>query len=291
MNYPDELVEIPNLGGFNYRQGNRIYRYVYVGERVTKEDGTTTHPKAKMIGCVIDSAQGQKLLPNEFYYELMQIPAPVSGRKEGPGRKAQKNKSESKAESAVTSSVQSTVKAADSTYVSGYGLCVATLARQLKLDYALQCTFGAERGSRVLALAAYLCAGQHSSLYDLGNFVDSEFAGIKLMGVELAGHEAAGSEGDINKWNGNKRGGNKGSGFEGAGSGGVGLESSGLESAATGAEDTFNSGPGSWPGSWSDLSSETTPESLPVSKSQSGSYLERDKVEALLKSLKGGAIN
>ena len=298
-------MEIPNLSGYNYRQGNRVYRYVYVGERVTKEDGTTTHPKAKMIGCVIDSAQGQKLLPNEFYYELMQIPAPASGRKEGPGRKAQRNKPESMAESSVTSSVKSAEKTAASSYVSGYGLCVATLARQLKLDYALQCIFGAERGSRLLALAAYLCAGQHSSLYDLGNFVDSEFAGIKLMGVELTGHEAAGSEGDVNQGDGNKRDGNEGSGFESAwlesagfesaGSEGVGLENSGLESsrlesAATRSTGTFNSGEDSWPGSWSDLRSETTPESLPGSKSQSqsGSYLGRSEVEALLESLKTG---
>ena len=88
MIFPFERVPVPDMGGYVKTQGKRRYYFVYVGERLLNEKtGNTTHPKAKCIGRLEPCEQGDELMPNEFYYELMGLSEPGVAVKEGVGRK------------------------------------------------------------------------------------------------------------------------------------------------------------------------------------------------------------
>ena len=166
MIFPFERVPVPNMGGYVKTQGERRYYFVYVGERLFNEKkGLTTHPKAKCIGRLEPCEQGDELMPNEFYYELMGIPEPGVAVKEGVGRKPYHQKA-----------LPLEKRASHSEIAMGYGLTVTVIARQLGLDEALEDAFGHEDGRNVLALAAFLCERQRSSLSNLDQFIGTHLA-------------------------------------------------------------------------------------------------------------------
>ena len=166
MIFPFERVPVPNMGGYVKTQGNRRYYFVYVGERLLNEKkGRTTHSKAKCIGRLEPCEQGDELMPNEFYYELMGLSEPSVAVKEGVGRKPYHQKAQSLEK-----------RASHSEIAMGYGLTITVIARQLGLDEALEDAFGHECGRNVLALAAFLCERQRSSLSNLDQFIGTHLA-------------------------------------------------------------------------------------------------------------------
>ena len=166
MIYPFIRVPIPQLGGYIGINGKHKYLYVYVGERQISKDGRSTHPKSKAIGRIEKNENGQdELIPNDAYYEVMDLPKPELAVKEGVGRKPYKQRAPS---------LNDRVDFAE--YAVGYGVSILLLSAQTGLNTALENAFGKERTQKILTLASYLCERAHSSLSALGEFIDEHFA-------------------------------------------------------------------------------------------------------------------
>lgn len=166
MIYPFIRVPIPELGGYIGVNGKHKYLYVYVGERQVGKDGRSTHPKSKAIGRIEKNAAGfDELMPNEAYYDVMGLPKPELAVKEGTGRKPYKQR---------MPSLKDRPDFAE--YAVGYGVSIELLSAKIGLSTALENAFGEERAQKILTLASYLCESAHSSLAELGDFIDEHFA-------------------------------------------------------------------------------------------------------------------
>lgn len=171
MIYPDIRVDIPDMGGYINSRGDVQYLYVYIGDRqVVDGTGKTKRPKSKCIGRVeSDENNNPVLMPNTQYYELMGLPQPSLAVIEGTGRKPWHQKPEP---------IQS--RALDSEITMGYGLVVSLLSEELGLTGVLEEAFGAERGRKILSLAAFMCERAHSSMGGLDAFIGNHLAGTSF---------------------------------------------------------------------------------------------------------------
>ena len=166
MIYPFIRVPIPELGGYIGVNGKHKYLYVYVGDRQIGKDGRSTHPKSRAIGRIEKNENGQdELMPNDTYYEVMDLPKPELAVKEGVGRKPYKLRLPSLND-----------RADFAEYAVGYGVSILSLSAQTGLTASLEKAFGNERAQKILTLASYLCERAHSSLAGLGEFIDEHFA-------------------------------------------------------------------------------------------------------------------
>lgn len=189
MIYPFIKVEVPNLGGYVQPRNDKMYMYVYVGERIRRaSDGKSVHPKSRMIGIVETDENGkQMLIPNSFYYELMHLKAPAVAVAEGPGRKPKVR----------GTALRQKPEFSEMSY--GYGVAAKLLFLELGVTACLEEVFDEKVVAEIETLAAFLCEGAHSSLGGLNDFVnenlcigapatfDRRRAGEML--VQLSSHE------------------------------------------------------------------------------------------------------
>ena len=161
MIFPNLKAEVPDVGGYIMVRNGIRYMFVYVGERIKHKDGTTTHPKSRMIGRVARDADGKDyLIPNENYFRLMNKPLPEVAVAEGAGRKASRTRKESLKEKKTYSEVS-----------LGYDAVIQSISAESGLTTALDKAFGRIQASKILTTAAFLCERRHSSFADLGKFV------------------------------------------------------------------------------------------------------------------------
>ncbi len=158
MLYMNEKVEIPRKSTFTQVIGK--YTYLYMTVESFYNDKHQQRHRKKSLGRVVRDEDGkERLIPNDNYYELCNLPKPAAGevKKSGPQRKSRPPKFNDR----------------PALHATGYALAIKRVAEDLKLYEILEDLLGPERAKRALAIAAfYACCDGSPDLGDFSYFME-----------------------------------------------------------------------------------------------------------------------